>query len=403
MKKTTLLLFSVFLSIISFAQETEKTFQTTISGYVRYEAFFDTYKSVDTRDGEVYLYPLAEDLDVNGDDINQKLQFQMLSLQSRLKFAATGPDAFGAKTSAVIEGDFLGISQADVRQLRIRNAFMKLDWGTMNVILGQFWHPIIYTKAIPKVIHFGAAAPFHPLHRSAQARITLTPTENLELLAAALVHGYHSSVGPAESQRNAGLPDLQVRGIFKVSGAYVGLNAGYKFLTPRLETAAGVKTTKTLGSYNTHLFGGVNLDPVNLSGGLIYGQNLTHLVMIGGYASSDLTDDYDYTNYKTLSLYADGYITMDNLHVGGFFGYSKNLGADDDVTGLALYARGANLSHILRIAPRVAITSGKVNLAFEYGLNMAVYGTAFDAKGKATSNADPVFNHKLLFSAKYAF
>jgi len=55
------------------AQETEKSFNPTISGYVGYEAFFDTYKSADTRDGEVYLYPLRQDLDVNGDDINKKL------------------------------------------------------------------------------------------------------------------------------------------------------------------------------------------------------------------------------------------------------------------------------------------------------------------------------------------
>jgi hypothetical protein len=403
MKKTTLLLFTSLFSIMLIAQETEKVFNPKVSGYVSYEAFFDTYQSVDTRDGDVYLYPLPANLDVNGDDINENLQFRMLSIQSRLKFSSTGPDAFGAKTSAVIEGDFLGISQNDVRQIRLRNAFMKLDWGTTKLILGQFWHPTIYTKNIPKVIHFGAAAPFHPLHRSPQARLTLNPSENLEILAAALVHGYHISSGPATAQRNAGIPDLQFRGIFKTDVIYMGLNAGYKILKPRLITNAGVKTDKTIGSYNLHAFGGLNMDPINISGGLLYGQNLTHFVMIGGYASSDLTDDYDYTNYKTMSLYADAYIKMDNMQIGGFFGYSKNMGADDDITNLIAYGRSTSLSHIFRIAPRFVVTSGKTSFAFEYNLTGAVYGTAFDSKGKPTSTADAVINNKIMFSAKYAF
>jgi len=327
----------------------------------------------------------------------------MLSIQSRIKFASTGPDAFGAKTSAAIETDFLGISQNDVRQLRIRNAFLKLDWGTTNLLLGQYWHPTIYTKAIPGVIHFGAAAPFHPLHRSSQARITFNPSENLELLAAALIHGYHISSGSAEAQRNAGLPDFQFRGIFKTDIFYFGANAGYKFLTPRLETATNLKTTKTVGSYNTHLFAGADIDPIHVSGGLIYGQNLTHFVMIGGYASSDVNDDYDYTNFKTMSIYADAYLKMDNLLFGGFAGYSKNLGADDDIMGPVIYGRALDASYIFRIAPRVVVVSGKTSFAFEYNLTGAAYGTAFDAKGKATDTDDIVVNNKLLFLAKYTF
>lgn len=406
MKKTSLLLFSIIFCTAIFAQETEKMFNTKISGYVLYEAFFDTYKSFDTRDGEVYLYPRPENLDANGDDLNEVLQFEMLAVQSRIKFTSTGPDVFGAKTLAVIEADFLGIGQNDTRQLRSRNLFIKLNWGTANVLLGQFWHPTIYTKNIPKVIHFGAGAPFHPLHRSAQARITLTPSDNLELLAAACVHGqtYHASVGiDAEQQRNAGLPDIQLRGVFKNDMLYAGLNGGMKFLKPRLVTAAGVKTDKIVSSYNAHAFLGLNLDPITLSGGLLYGQNLSHFVMLGGFASSSTDDDYDYTNYKTLSLYADGYLKANNMQIGGFFGYSKNLGTDEDITGLFSAARGATLSHIMRVAPRFVVSSGKMSFAVEYSLNAAVYGTTFDSKGKAEDTADPVINHKLLFAAKYAF
>ncbi len=45
-------------------------------------------------------------LDMNGDDINAGTNFNMLAIQSRISLALSGPDALGAKTSGLIEGDF---------------------------------------------------------------------------------------------------------------------------------------------------------------------------------------------------------------------------------------------------------------------------------------------------------
>ena len=65
---------------------------------------------------------------MNNIDINAKSGFNILSIQSRLTGKITGPDAFGAKTSGQLEGEFFGTADSDVNGFRLRHAFVKLDW-----------------------------------------------------------------------------------------------------------------------------------------------------------------------------------------------------------------------------------------------------------------------------------
>ena len=124
-----LIIFLFFIPLALFGQEknTDKPFTMKFGGFVRYEAYFDDYKSIDTRDGNLILYPERPVLDAEGNDINKTGQLEMASIQSRAKVTVSGPSAFGAKTSAFIETDFEGTSQDVVRTLRLRHAFLKLD------------------------------------------------------------------------------------------------------------------------------------------------------------------------------------------------------------------------------------------------------------------------------------
>ena len=63
----------------------------------------------------------------NNDDINQNFKMNMLGLQARPKIMATGAEAFGAKITGVLEGDFLGVSQADSRMLRLRHGYLNMN------------------------------------------------------------------------------------------------------------------------------------------------------------------------------------------------------------------------------------------------------------------------------------
>ncbi len=61
--------------------------------------------------------------------------------QSRLWFKSSGPDLFGAKTGALIEGDFYGdmSGATEAAQLRMRLAYATLDWTNTQVLFGQYW------------------------------------------------------------------------------------------------------------------------------------------------------------------------------------------------------------------------------------------------------------------------
>lgn len=407
MKKVTLLWILLFLlPFFLTAQEEKEKLNINFNGYVGYSFFFDTYESETSRDGLIYFYPKAEDVNANGDDINKNFQAQMLSVESRTRLTASGLSAFGAKSKAVIEGDFLGTGQPYTRLFRLRHAFAQLDWESSQLIVGQTWHPLFVTGCFPGVFSFGAGAPFNPLNRAPQIRYTYNPTSNLDLMGALLMHGDFKSSGPADALQNSGLPDMQFQFRFHNDFVYTGFTAGYKILQPRTVTDNGLKTDETIGSFNFQAFAKFTMNPVTVKVQGIYGENLSHLVMIGGYGASmddviAAEDDYSYVNLKTFSMWSEVMTNFKKLNGAIFFGYSQNLGASSDYESLG-YARGENLHSITRISPRVQYTSGKLTFILEHMLTTAVYAT-FDNKHKADTKADPTINHRIQLGAKYAF
>ena len=390
------------------AQQTDENKpKVKFGGYVEWQTLYDTYKSLDTRDGHLYFYPLAKSLDKNGDDINSKSQLEMLALHSRLSAKFDGAEAFGAKATGLIEADFFGTSQANVRMLRLRHAFMQLQWEKTSLILGNTWHPIILAETTPSTVAFGAAAPYHSLNRSPQIRFTYTAGA-IKLLGAAMVNGYHRSTGPTDAQRYSGKPELvaQLQAGNPASFFY-GASAGYKWLTPRLVTDSLFKTDKTIGSYLFHVFARLKTEPITVKYEAVYGENLSHLNMIGGYGKRTgtgiLDNDYDYSNLITLSTWLDIEAKVKNITLGLFVGYSQNMGATEKYTAIKDYTRNGELDYIYRISPRITTSSGPITLGFEYMYNAAAYGTEFNSKGKPTKSASPTTNNRITLSARYTF
>jgi len=415
MKNRVLIICMILLGpvIRGFSQSggTENDFGIDFGGFVRYEMYYDTYNSVDSRDGNIYLYPLRPDEDLNGDDINQSGQLEMLAYQTRLKGTITGPEAFGAKTSGRIEMDFEGTSQNYVAMLRVRHAFLNLNWGKTELLLGQTWHPMFVASCFSRVLSFGAGLPFQPFSRAPQARITHYLQDNLSIMAAAIIHGYNRAPGPYDAQRNSGMPDMQVQVKYTSGGFHAGMTAGYKFLTPRLETSTGYKTDETIGSYN--LQGFLKLTSPGFIAKLqgVMGENLSSYTTIGGYAVkansfSFPEEDYSYTNMKTFSVWTELMSNNETVNYGIFAGYLSNLGLTEEysiaVAQPFMGGRGEDISSMFRISPRVVFTSGSVDLGIEALYTSAAYGIEFDEYYEA-QETETSGNLRVLFSAKYAF
>lgn len=309
MKQIFALLLLIVLVTPAIAQDKDEVNpkETTIKwyGYINFESIFDTHDSETSRYSELYLYPskLCED--------SQNDHLDMLSFNSRLGVRIDGPSVMDAKVFGIIEGDFFGTAEAYKNLFRLRHAYMKLQWEKSSLLLGQFWHPTFGPEVFPKVLAFGAAAIYNPLNRSPQLRFDYKLLPQLNITAAALMHGYHISKGPGDlaenAQRNSAKPDLQFQLTLGDSKAFVtGINVGYMWVQPREVKANGRVNNAQLGTYNVGWFGKVTQGPFMAQAKVSYGQNMSQFVMLGGYGRLLADQDsmaFDYTPFKIYSAW----------------------------------------------------------------------------------------------------
>jgi len=389
-------------------------FGIAFSGYVKTDIFYDTRQTVNTREGHFLLYPKDPLLDPDGNDINAKSGFNILSIQTRLIGKITGPDALGARTSAYLEAEFFGTSDADLNAFRLRHAYLKLNWKTSELLIGQFWHPMFISESYPDVVSFNTGAPFQPFNRSPQVRYIRT-FGKVSLVATALSQRDFVSNGPQGPSsaylRNAALPEFNLKLQYAARNkaaeteTLVGAGVDIMKLVPRLATASGYRTDASVTSLAGMAYFKQKWPKWTFKAEGVYGSNLHHLTMSGGYAVRDVpqipeSDFWTYAPTNTLSVWTEAQTTGERWQTGIFAGYSKNLGARQDIVSPA-FARGPNIDQLYRISPRLIYNAGKIRFAGETELTGASYGIP-DALGKARG-AKFIANLRLLFAAYYFF
>lgn len=406
---TFLCLTVLFPGILS--QEPEPAWGIKFSGFVKSDFFYDTRQSSASnglREGHFYLFPDNVLYDLQGNDVNANPSFHMLSIQTRIKGDISGPDAFGAKTSGVIEAEFFGTSENDINGFRLRHAYVKMDWSGVSLTMGQSWHPMFITESFPGTISFNTGAPFTPFSRNPQIRLS-TRSNVIRFSFTAYSQRDFTSPGPDGNSsrylRNTGIPGLDLQTHITAGegfNAWAGID--YKRLRPELKSSGNMETNSTIGSFSAFANLKIKSDPVTLSLMGTYAQNASDLMMTGGYAVSRISGLYEenklYTNFNTLSFWADLSTNRNKVKVGLFTGFSKNLGSDDPIAG-NVYARGSNIDHLLRLSPRITFTEGRLNFCGEIEHTTAAYGTMQNT-GRVI-NTDNVSNLRILFSSIYRF
>ncbi|MGD8778174.1 MAG: hypothetical protein PVH88_04355 [Ignavibacteria bacterium] len=406
------LFFFVCINLNAQTEKEKKSFGISFKGFVKTDAMLDTRQTVTVREGHFLLYPQPEVNDPDDEDINATANFNMLSIQTRLTGTITGPDAFGAKSSGVVEGAFFGHSNGDINGFRLRHAFLKLDWEKSTLMIGQYWHPMFITEVFPGVISFNTGVPFQPFSRNPQIRF-IQKVEKVELTFVAASQRDFASIGPSETNpnltettsrflRNSVIPILDVNLKYKSDKLVAGAGVNFKSLTPRTVTAYGYKTDEKISALSTMAFAKISTEDFTLKLEGIYGENLTDLLMLGGYAVKSFdfyTGVEEYTGIKTLSAWTDLSFGK-KVKFGLFAGYTKNQGADDVIVG-NLYTRGATIESVFRVSPRVQYRMGNTQFAGEVEYTSAAYGTA---NNKAeVENTTRVANLRLLLAAYLFF
>jgi hypothetical protein len=397
------------------AQDEKKPapFGITLSGFVKTDIFYDTRQTVSIREGHYLLFPKGPAAGPDGADANARGAFNILSIQTRLAGKITGPDALGAKTSASIEAEFFGTSDADLNGFRLRHGYLKLSWPRTELMIGQFWHPLFVTESFPDVVSFNTGAPFQPFNRSPQIRLTQM-VGDFSIVATALAQRDFTSNGPDGASsvylRNAALPEFNLKlqlasqNASRKTETVAGVGADVMRIAPRIVTALGYATDESLTGLAAMAFFKQRCPKWTWKAEAVWGQNLHHLTMLGGYAVRDVVDevrlDWAYTPIATLSVWTEIQTNGAPWQTGLFAGYSKNLGSPHEIAG-ANYARGFNIDELYRVSPRLVYNVGKLRFAGEAELTAASYGTP-DVFGKVR-DARFVRNVRFLLAAYYFF
>lgn len=419
MKKILLILIAILPLFIN-AQD-EKKFGIKFSGFVKTDIFFDTRETVNVREGHFMLYPRKELLDPDGNDLNENLKFHFLSVQTRLKGKITGPDALGAKTSGVIEGEFFGTSNLDYYGFRLRHALVKLNWEKTELLVGQYWHPMFNTKCYPGTVSFNTGAPFEPFARNPQIRVT-QKLGKVSLALTALSQYEFTSLGPLGGStsylRNTGIPAMNLVAEYHSKNAeggkefLIGASLNFKTIQPRTATEEGYKTDTKISSFAASGFVKYVCKPITVKLHGFYGSDASNLVMLGGYAIKDTIDPVkgfvEYTPVSVMSFWTDIHTNGKKWQFGVFGGYCKNLGAPDEING-TFYTRGSNIDYVYRASGRVIYNVGKFRIAPELEFTTAAYAVndsdgnlSRDNFGKITQSKE-VMNVRLLIGVYFFF
>ena len=395
MKKqlSVLLILLLGLTYYTYGQATDATpaFGVKWTGFVKTDYMFDTRQTINSREGHFMILPAAEKL-VNGEDVNDQTNFNILSIQTRLKAGITGPDFFGMKTSGAIEADFFGNSGTgldDVNGFRLRHAFVQLSNDKVEILMGQFWHPMFITFVFPDVYSFNTGVPFAPFSRNPQLR--LTTKGKVRFMGALFTERDFQTRGASVSQ--AGMPQLHAQlQIGSVANSLGGFGVNFKSARPALG-ADNVTSTAFLGYFRT------KLGKATWKAEAIYGQNMSDILQISGFGMAN----GDYVNNDTFSAWTELMADFsETMEWGIFGGYSKNSGFGEAITYTNGFL-GNSVESVFRVSPRIGWKSGKMKIGIEGEFTSAQYGS-IDANGDMnTTGVDAVNNFRLLTTAIYNF
>lgn len=398
----------------------------TVYGFLRNDIYLNSRRNLDLRDGVLDVYPSdATNLPTRSgttltanpnDDANAIPQLGYSAIVTRLGVRMGGITAFGAKISGTLETDFFGITNGlagsgsgTENLLRLRHAFVAMDWAKSQLIIGQNWNPNFIVKCFPGTANFNTGIPFNPFSFVPQVRYSSKVGKDISLMG--MIFGYDlAGFSPAgtfavgsgvDAQKFATLPAFASQLTFenKMFLASVGLEGNT--LSPRITDTKNTSTgfyggtgagnvqrniSSNLFTLNFLAYAKLTTSKITAKFHTTYGQSYTQYVGLGGFAEyrDATTGEWKYEAQNQMNMWGELISTNSKkVQPAIFIGYLQNMGLGNSIatssikTGtLAFQGRGVNTStgrtfdNMLRISPRIDFYSGKMKLALEYELSM---------------------------------
>ena len=364
------LLLAVLVALLA-GTPTQSAAQTfDLGGFIKMSYYYDSRQVAAAREGDFILYPLPEN-EVDGEDLNATDNLLFFPFFSRLSLGIGDlPQVGEATVSGHLETDFFGANNTLLNSMRIRRAFVKLDWETHEALFGMDWSPT-FVEMSPRTVATEAGAPYQPFARYPQARFTLKPGKFRLMALAAQQRDAFGEISGLKPQQQAGVPTLMGFVEYIDEDFKIGAGAWNKWIRPEL----GGERFDAIALQG---FFEANLGVLSVRGKATWGEDLADQLMTGGYY---LLDTGEALPLRTFAGWGDVEYKAGNLGYGVFGGYFTNLGTGESVadpTAGEFFARGQNIDHGYRVAPRVVYDAGKVRFAFELPIDTAMYASGLD-------------------------
>lgn len=397
----------VLIPVLLQAQNDKKdALSLNLRGFVKADYIYDSRQNVEAREGFYIMYPKPIIRDANGIDINDKATANQYGMTTRIGLDVDGPEIFGAKTSAFIETDFTGPSNAHNNALRLRHAWIKFNWSKTTILMGQYWHPLDVPEMIPTILSLNTGSPMHSFSRGPQIRITQS-TGPINWVAAAYAQRDYVSTGPDGPSsiylRDAVLPDLSFQAQVQTTKLFAGIGVNYKELHFRSFTNDNQLMSDQIGALSFIVYSKYKFKSWDFRLQSIYGENLYDHLMLGSVSVSMVDSsnaNIEYSNSKAASIWGTLFFTYKTWKFGGFVGYIENLGSNKEIVG-PVYGRGMDIHHVYRISPQWSYKIKNLIIANELEYTVAAYGN-HDNWGNV-SNTYEVGNLRFTFSLVYMF
>lgn len=374
--------------------DTTRKFKFDFHGFVNPHYYADSRSVVGGREDMMHFYPKPVGLDAQGIDTNDGWQANMMAITARLGLRVTGPDALGAHTSAYVEGDFTGSTNEAINNLRLRHAYITLDWHHHRLLMGQYWYPMQIHEVMPFTNPLNMGSPFALYARYNQVRYDARIGDHIEAVAAASWQLDNKSQGQLNGTytsstafaRHSMIPELTAQLRFRFDKLFFGGAANLITIQPQVPLTT--LNDRLHHSLSYTLFGKLSLGGIDIKAQTLLNNSLYEGCSLGGYvflANGDVEDWHFNTVWLDLSR------RNGRWRPGIFMGYARNLDYGGHTTDIHTFGRGHNLEYLWRVQPRL-----------QWRVTPELSCTA-EAEYTYAGYNDPVGNLRLSLSVQYDF
>ena len=441
LKKTLVLALAVMVAVPMMAEKKETrekkgAVKEHLENHFKFYGFIRNYFSFDTREsvsgtGNLFYYlPKDQNLNANGEDLNQQSQLRFLALTSRAGVDVSGYHVGNVHFGAKIEADFYAglTGSTGTANMRLRQAFATVAWkelpmcgeqtAQVGLKIGQAWHPMAADH--PHLFSLEVGAPFGPFSRTPLFQMDADLGKHWTITAAAIWQMQYTSSGPAGSSADyikyGCTPEMYAGVTYKTNGFLVRAGVDMVSIKPRItgtdSQGVTVKVKDRITTVSPFVYLQYSYKLFSVKAKTIYGSAGDHFNLMGGYAkvAENADGSWEYAPTRNSSSWL-------SLSVGKkwqgvlFLGYMKNFGLADGVSSdpidkanIYFCKNGfANINQMYRINPEIMYNFGKFTVGLEYQYTAVQYGDNFNNKALATDNLRWIGNSRVQAMVKFTF